>query len=130
VAGRRRGRRPLHARAVAAAAPAPAVRELSRDDLREWKTIRNTTLSHDGSWCAYLLAPNEGAAQVVIRSVTGTRELRFPVGEPGPGAGVTISENGRHAAFLVFPDADTQKKLKRQKKPVHASAMLVDLESG
>lgn len=121
---------PLHSQAVATTASAPAVRELSRDDLREWKTIRNTTLSNDGSWFAYLLAPNEGDAQVVIRSVTGTRELRFPVGEPGPGAGVTISENGRHAAFLVFPDADTQKKLKRQKKPVHASAMLVDLESG
>ena len=125
---------PLLSQAVAAAdAPAAngtALRELSREDLREWRSIRNATISHDGSWFAYLLAPNEGDAQVVIRSVSGSREMRFPIGEPGAGAGVTISEDGRHAAFLMFPDAEAQKKLKRQKRPVQANAMVVELATG
>src|SRR5690606_27041228 len=87
-----------------AAAPA-AARALTTEDLRDWRSIRSPSLSHGGQWFGYLLAPNEGDAVVVLGSVNGPEELRFPVGEPGSGAGVTISEDGRHAAFLVFPDA-------------------------
>src|SRR5690606_38393508 len=85
---------------------------------------------NDGRWFGYLLAPNEGDAVVVLRSVSGPQELRFPVGEPGSGAGVTISEDSRHAAFLVFPDAATQKRLKRQRRPIQANATVVELSTG
>ena len=59
---------------------ASAGRQLTLNDLLTWKGIRSPALSNDGRWFAYILAPNEGDAEVVVRATAaGAKELRFPV---------------------------------------------------
>jgi len=69
---------------LAAQQPAPAsgpTKQLQPADLKAWKTIRSSVLSNDGKWFAYVLAPNEGDANVIIRS-TGpdNKEFTFSIG--------------------------------------------------
>lgn len=100
--------------------PASAGRQLALNDLLTWKSVRNPQLSNDGKWFAYVLAPNEGDAEVVIRgTAAGAKEIRFGIGEvpapqAGPGGGgaapaaaqpLVVSGNGRWAAFLIYAPA-------------------------
>jgi dipeptidyl aminopeptidase/acylaminoacyl peptidase len=97
--------------------PASAGRQLTLEDLLTWKAIRSPALSNDGKWFAYIIAPNEGDAEVVIRATSaGATERRFPIGEAaggggggrgaaggGAGASPSISGNNKWAAFLEYP---------------------------
>ena len=94
-------------------------RSLELADIIAWKTISATTVSHDGQWFGYRLAPGEGDAQVVLRQTTGDREMKFDIGEPptaqggggggAPGAApaanapVQFSDDGKWAAFATYP---------------------------
>jgi dipeptidyl aminopeptidase/acylaminoacyl peptidase len=120
----------LTASTVALAAPlaaqqtAPAAgpaKQMQAADLKAWKTIRNSVLSNDGKWFAYVLAPNEGDANVIIRSTgTDNKEWTFPIGSsdaggrgggggrggaaPDAGGGpLSISADSRWVAFMVYP---------------------------
>ncbi|HEX4470006.1 MAG TPA: hypothetical protein VH080_10740, partial [Gemmatimonadaceae bacterium] len=61
-------------------------KQMTPADLKAWKSIRSTVLSNDGKWFAYVLAPNEGDASVVVRQTAqGATEQRFAIGElPAP----------------------------------------------
>ena len=101
--------------------PAAAVgRQLTLNDLVTWKGVRTPQLSNDGKWFAYILAPNEGDAEVVVRGTTaGAQEMRFPIGDAsGGGAGggrggaagspnIAMSGNNRWLAFLTYPSGAT-----------------------
>ena len=115
------------AAALAAQQPAPAsgpTKQLQPTDLKAWKTIRSSVLSNDGKWFAYVLAPNEGDANVIIRSTgTDNKEFTFPIGSSdaagrggggrrtrrrGAGCGggpLSISADSRWVAFTVYPPA-------------------------
>ena len=71
---------------LAAQQPAPvsgSTKQLQPTDLKAWKSIRSSVLSSDGKWFAYVLAPNEGDANVIIRSTgTDNKEFTFPIGAP------------------------------------------------
>ena len=72
--------------ATAQVAPAaPAKRALSMEDLLSWKGIRNPTLSNDGRWMAYVLAPNEGDAEFTNFGIF-TLNPRLPVPFQSPNA--------------------------------------------
>ena len=63
--------------------PASVGRQLTLNDLLTWKGIRTPQLSNDGKWVAYILAPNEGDAEVVARGTAAdAKEMRFTIGEP------------------------------------------------
>ncbi|MFN2327036.1 MAG: hypothetical protein ABR551_14320, partial [Gemmatimonadales bacterium] len=51
------------------------LKRLDAEALKGWQTIRTNALSHDGQWFAYIVAPNEGNAEVVVRP-TGEGEER------------------------------------------------------
>ncbi len=99
--------------------PASVGRQLTLNDLLAWKGVRTPQLSNDGKWFAYILAPNEGDAEVVVRgTAAGAQETRFPVGDASAGGGgggrggaaggaqsVAISGNNRWLAFMVNPSA-------------------------
>jgi dienelactone hydrolase len=106
--------------------PAPAsgpTKQLQPADLKAWKTIRSSVLSNDGKWFAYVLAPNEGDAHVIIRSTgADNKEFTFPIGSsdaagrgggggrggaaPDAGGGpLSISADSRWVAFTVYPPA-------------------------
>ncbi len=109
------------AQAVAAQQPAShATRQMQPADLKAWKTIRQPVLSDDGKWFAYVLAPNEGDANVVIRSTAADgKEMRFPIGNAsGPGgrggaaafggggsSALAISGDSKWVAFTIYPKA-------------------------
>ncbi|HTE46968.1 MAG TPA: hypothetical protein VK636_17095, partial [Gemmatimonadaceae bacterium] len=104
-----------------AAAPRGSTKQMQPADLKAWKNIRQTSLSNDGKWFAYVLAPNEGDATLIIRSTgADAKEMKFPIGEAGgagggrggPGApaaasSLTISADSRWVAFTVYPPAAT-----------------------
>jgi dipeptidyl aminopeptidase/acylaminoacyl peptidase len=63
------------------ATPALAQKKaLTQTDWDRWRSIQAATLSNDGKWVAYTLAPQVGDGEFVVRSTTGTSEYRVPVG--------------------------------------------------
>src|SRR5262245_36153154 len=102
-----------------AAASGPT-KQLASADLKTWKAIRQSALSPDGKWFAYVLAPNEGNATLVLRSTgTDAKETKFAIGEAGGGRGgggappgadgggagasLSISADSKWLAFTIYP---------------------------
>jgi len=109
--------------------------------LAAWKRILFPQLSPDGAVLAYVLAPNEGDAEAVVRrTAAGAPETRVPVGEPpaapgaGPGAAaaapVAVSGNGRWVAVTVWPRATDAKKARAQRKPLVNDLVVVEVATG
>ncbi len=130
---------PAVVRAQAPGATTPA-RQMSIADLRAWKSIRGPSVSPDGNWLAYALAPNDGDATVVIRSTSGTTQWTFPVGDAsasgrGRGRGgasgvVTISGDSKWAMFEVAPTKAEAERARKSHKPAESKVALVDLATG
>ncbi len=127
----------------AAGAQQPTVgptKQMSIADLRAWKSIRGPSVSPDGKWLAYELAPNDGDATVIIRSTTGTTQWTFPVGDAsaggrgggrgGPSGAVTISGDSKWAMFNVAPTTAAAEKARKTHKPAESKVALVDLATG
>jgi dipeptidyl aminopeptidase/acylaminoacyl peptidase len=118
------------AKAVSRWTPDASVgRQLTLNDLLTWKQIRTPGVSNDGRWFAYIIGPNEGDAEVVIRGTqAGAKEWRFPVGDQaaalraaggggggggGQGGGpaaLGISGNNKWVAFLIYPSSATPRR--------------------
>lgn len=117
-------------------------KKLDVTDLAFWKSIRSAGLSNDGQWFAYVLAPNEGDGEVVIRPTgAGAREWRYPIGEPvavpfnpfdpSPrSSSLVLSGDAKWAAFSTYPTAQDAKKLKKDKKPLQNGLAVVTLATG
>ncbi len=114
---------------------------LDPGDLANWKSIRATAWSLDGRVFAYQLTPNEGDAEVVIKTVAGGQETRFPIGElpgfggggpggPPAGSALTVSGDGKWVAFLKYPLAKEAKRLRKERKPIQSSVVIVELATG
>ena len=97
--------------------PAAAGRQLTLNDLLTWKSIRTPQLSNDGKWFAYVIGPNEGDAEVVVRPTSaGGKEWRFPIGDGAAGGGgrggaggqsLAIAGNNKWVAFLEYASSAT-----------------------
>lgn len=80
--------------------------------------------------------PNEGDAEVVVRSTKDTTEYRFPIGEPPPGFGsgtgsaVAFSGTAAWVALTTYPTAAQAKKLRAGKKTPRNGVKLVSLTDG
>jgi dipeptidyl aminopeptidase/acylaminoacyl peptidase len=113
-----------------------ALKPLKMADVLAWKHVAGATLSPDGQWFAYLLAPNEGDGEVVVRQTRGDKEMRFASGEArggGPGAaggGPVFSEDSQWLAFAIHHTAKEGKLLQKQHKPSRNKVGLVKLASG
>ena len=117
---------------AAPAAPA-APRPIALLDILAWKSIGATELSPDGSWFMYRLSPLEGESEIVIREVRGTKEHRFPIGEAprfGGSLRTGFSADSKWAAFLAYPGAKEAKAMRKERKRVMTTAVLVDLAKG
>src|SRR5215471_10419102 len=97
-------------RGIAAQSPAPrATKQLQPADLKAWKAIRQSVLSNDGKWFAYVLAPNEGDATLIVRS-TGPdgKEMKYPIGEAagaGGRGGPPGADGGAGASLAISADS-------------------------
>ena len=109
-------------------------RPIELQDILAWKSIGAAELSPDGAWFMYRLGPVEGDSEVVIRQVKGTTEYRFPIGEAparfGGPSRTGFSADSKWAAFQSYPGGKETKALRKEKKPVRSSAVLVDLATG
>ncbi len=123
-----------------ATAQQATTRPLSAADIQGWKTIRASSLSNDGAWLAYQLAPNDGDAEVVLRATKESKEHRFQIGEPpaqagGPaaaaaGAAVVIAANNKFAAFSIYPSAREARRLRTQRRPSYTKVAVANLATG
>jgi len=122
---------------------APGTKQFTATDLQAWKTFRSTSLSADGKWFAYVIAPNEGDASVVIVS-TGdtTKQYKFAIGElPGPGGGpaaapiamgapLTISGDSKWVAFTIYPTRAESRRMRTARRPIQNKVAIVNLATG
>ena len=102
-------------------------------DIMAWKSIRNSTISKDGKWFAYYLAPQEGDGELIIKETQGDKEYKFPIGEPGSSFGgqpIAFSEDSSWLAYTIYPTRKEAKQLKKQKKKTYNNVGLVDLKTG
>lgn len=88
-------------------------RPLTFEDLMKFRQIRDTSISEDGAWVAYGLAPDRGDGEAVVRSTTTDTAFRIERGE-----GPVISSNGRWVATAITPTLEEREnaKAKRGKK--------------
>jgi dipeptidyl aminopeptidase/acylaminoacyl peptidase len=96
-------------------APTPAQDELGRvaldhSDYAKWNTVSWPTLSEDGQWAAFSIRPSEGAATLTIREVATQKQYTVL-----NGSGPRFSFGNDFVAYLVQPDPDLVKKLKKDK---------------
>jgi dipeptidyl aminopeptidase/acylaminoacyl peptidase len=117
-------------------------KQMTVADLRGWRSIRSPVLSNDGKWFAYVLAPNEGDAVMVVRQTAdGATEQRFPIGElpaaaanpfgaPGGPATLAISGDSRFLAFTIYPTEREARRLRQQHRPAQSKVGVLNLATG
>ena len=120
--------------------PAAPGRAFTHADLVAWKTVRNPQLSNDGRWFAYQLAPNEGDAEVVLRSLADGHEVHVPIGEAPPAAAagpnatassaLAFSGDGEWLAITVYPTQAEARRLRRERKPVQTALVVMRTRDG
>ncbi len=100
-------------------------------DILAWNSIRTSVISNDGAWFAYVVAPQEGDGEVVIRQTKGEKELRFPIGESPRYSGGTLafSEDGLWLTYTVFPTRKEARQARKTKKRLYNKAKLLNLKT-
>ena len=109
-----------------------APRPIGLKDILAWKNIRNSVISNDSQWMAYMLSPTKGDSEVIVRQTLGEKEYKFPVGEVSGFSfgGLAFSEDSKWLAFMIYPDEKEAKALKKQKKTAYNKVGLLNLSSG
>ncbi|MGV3614253.1 MAG: prolyl oligopeptidase family serine peptidase [Fimbriimonas sp.] len=94
-----------------------------------WKSVQAPTLSRDGKWILYRIAPQEGDAVLEVKNIEGGKTIQLP-----RGANPQFTQDGRYVVATVVPTLAETKKARRDKaKPEDQpknSLAIVNLESG
>ena len=102
---------------------------ITHDVYDSWRAIQDTTLSRDGVWLIYALAPQDGDGELVARNLRTGAERRHARGRDP-----VLTADGRFVIFAVAPlDAELDKAKKDKKKPEEqpkAGVAVVNLETG
>jgi dipeptidyl aminopeptidase/acylaminoacyl peptidase len=109
--------------------PKPAPKPITWKEVASWKAIPffGTQLAPDGQWLAYVLSPNEGDAELVLRKTTDTTQHRYPIGA-ATFAQMSFSDDSRWIAFKVYPkDRERKAAAKTPGKPLPEKVFLVEL---
>jgi len=107
----------------------PAKRPMELDDILAFRNVGVTNLSQDGQWLAYRVSPIEGDSEVVVRSTTGDKEMKFPVGE-GAGGTMAFSDDSAWIAIGTAPTRKEAQAAQRARRPVQNGMTLVNLATG
>jgi len=118
--------------AVAVLAPLTAQdaakRPMALDDILSFRAMTTTSLSPDGKWFAYRVAPLEGNGDVIVRSTSGAQEYKFPAGE---GAGpMSFSDDSMWFATATSLTRQEAEAARRARRPIQTSALIVNLATG
>lgn len=97
-------------------------RALTHDDYDSWKSIKESAISPAGDWILYLETPQDGDADLVVKSLQDDRVFRHTIGYSGEGieahqgAKAQFSYAATHVIFMVSPSKKEFKKSEREKK--------------
>ena len=110
----------------------PKAHAIQLRDVLEWKHMRSAVFSPDGDWFGYRIVPNEGNSSIVIKNVSEPNEYRYPNEDEKDKSYTRLgfSDDSAWAVVVVAPDWQEKKKLRKDKKPVHNDALVLNLESG
>jgi len=111
-----------------AAGPAPVAphsKVLKLGDYGRWSRITSNALSADGAWLTYTLTPNDGDATVYVRRLADT--LTYTI---AAGSAAEFSDDGRWLAALTQPAEKEAERLRRARRPIPRTAVLLDLATG
>jgi dipeptidyl aminopeptidase/acylaminoacyl peptidase len=82
-------------------------RALTFEDLMKFRQIHNASVSEDGAWVAYGLAPDRGDGEAVMRSTASDTLFRIERGEEP-----VISADGLWVAAFITPTLEEREKAK------------------
>jgi len=88
-------------------------RPLTFSDLMKLRQIQDATISKDGAWVAYALAPDRGDGEAVIRSTAGDPQYFIE-----RGSGPEISADGLWAAAVIEPTLEEREKARDTKEKI------------
>lgn len=113
---------------VPASAQNATKRSMALDDILSFRAMTTTSLSPDGKWFAYRVAPLEGDSDVIVRSTSGAQEWKFPAGE---GAGpMSFSDDSMWFAMATSLTRAEAETARRARRPIQTSALIVNLSTG
>jgi dipeptidyl aminopeptidase/acylaminoacyl peptidase len=75
-----------------------AQRTLDHDAYERWRTIEQEALSRDGKWISYVLEPQLGDAELVVRATGAATEYRVARGRDA-----RFAPSGTHLVFVIKP---------------------------
>jgi dipeptidyl aminopeptidase/acylaminoacyl peptidase len=94
---------------------APAIlaaqRPLDHEAYERWRTIEQEALSRDGTWVSYVLEPQQGDAELVVRATGAATEYRVPRGRDA-----RFAPSGSHVVFVIKPEYAAVRAAKVAKK--------------
>ena len=109
-----------------------ARRAITSTDIEQWRFIKpySEKLSADGKWFVYQITKENPLAltdvEVVARSTTSSREIRFPVG----GGRFELSDDGRWLAAIVRPIQNAASASPAESLPGSSRVVLLNLATG
>ncbi len=83
---------------------------LSESEYNTWNSLRQTAISADGSVLIYTQQPNRGNPAFFVHDFEDRELLSYPRADRG-----SISWDSEYVAFLIHPDEDTVREMKRSK---------------
>jgi dipeptidyl aminopeptidase/acylaminoacyl peptidase len=109
-----------------AVAQEAAKRPLDHEVYDSWMRIAENRLSDDGAWILYVLAPQEGDAELQVRSVDRAESYEIPRGEQARFTG-----DGRFIAFVIKPELAAVRQAKQEDEDEPKDSLgVLDLSSG
>ena len=112
---------------VASEQPAEAKRSLEVSDMVAWNAIKTAKLSPNGDWLAYIVGPEEGDSELIVKQIDGDKEYRFPAGWVKQRLPLEYSDNSHWLMFTVSPGF---KASQGGQKPQGGKVGLVKLADG
>jgi dipeptidyl aminopeptidase/acylaminoacyl peptidase len=119
--------------ALIALAPVTAQNAVKRpmelEDILAFRALNTASLSPDGRWLAYRMAPLQGDSEVIVTAAApGGKEMKFPAGENG--GALTFSQDSVWLAITIQPTRREAQANTRARRPNQTSALLVNLATG
>ena len=101
---------------------------LDHADYDVWNTIRQSSLSNDGKWVMYSVVDGKSRSTLTIRQAAGSKQFTAKNASSG-----RFTYDSKLALFVVQPDPDLVKKLRKEKKTSDIpkpKLQILDLASG
>ncbi|MFZ1702015.1 MAG: prolyl oligopeptidase family serine peptidase [Pyrinomonadaceae bacterium] len=77
-------------------------RPLSAQDFDSWRSVQGSQISRDGKWVAYVMQPQDGDGEVLVRSTTGSTDWKHPRGYRPPTPPPDASDPSAAQAFAAL----------------------------